>query len=319
MLSISLNLFQRVFYYILPFAFPKLYADFFSPQAYYIYVNNEEWVTHTIALNLAELPGIEPTGTVIATSVGNNPTYNSTYHGEIAWTAPVGDSLSIIFDIPPSSFYMLSVPKVATKQLVLPAAADATIFADGTPAGLEPTLQVSATDALSISVIKFKDEGLVGDLGVVSAVLQLHLKDASNAEAQVMTVIALPDDWHETGVRWDNLIFLKKPPAKVTKTTDGFINWWSAPHPQLVGHMTIPPTKYVPWGEGIFLKLDVTDAVRKNVTQFMLARVWRFDKSTGAPPSTLPGDNVQGTYFFTSKDSENVTRHPTLIVDYQNY
>ena len=156
-------------------------------------------------------------------------------------------------------------------------------------------------------------------MGVVSAVLQLHLKDASNAEAQVMTVIALPDDWHETGVRWDNLIFLKKPPAKVTKTTDGFINWWSAPHPQLVGHMTIPPTKYVPWGEGIFLKLDVTDAVRKNVTQFMLARVWRFDKSTGAPPSTLPGDNVQGTYFFTSKDSENVTRHPTLIVDYQNY
>lgn len=304
---------------------PKLGPHFLFPpslhlQAYYIYVNNEEWETHTVVLNLAELPGVEPSGNVVATAVGNNTAFKSTFHGEVAWTAPLGESLTIVFDAPPSSFYMLTVPKVPIRQVALPAMADATVFADGAAAGLEPTLEVSATDRLSISVMKFKAEGLVGDRGVVSAVLQLHLKEATNKESQVMTVLALPDDWHEEGVRWDNLIFLKTPPAKgvATKTTDGFINWWSAPHPQLVGHMTIPPGDLIPWGgEGLYLRLDVTDAVRKNVTQFMLARVWRFDASKGQGIAKLPADNVQGTYFFTSKDTANVTLHPTLLVDYE--
>ena len=81
--------------------------------------------------------------------------------------------------------------------------------------------------------------------------------------------------------------------------------------------MTIPPRQYVSWGEGIFLRLDVTDALRKGISQFMLVRVFRFDESKGNPPSKLPADDVAGTYVFTSKDAANVTQHPTLIVDYE--
>ena len=287
-------------------------------QAYYIYVINEEWDDHNLTLAVKDLPNVDKRGNIIASSVGINPTYQSSYHGEVAWTKPLGDTEEIVFALPQSSVYMLTVPKVATKQAIITALGDATVYADGEQVGLDPTLQISTAERLSVSVVKFKTTGMIGDLGVVSAVLQMHLKETTANDAQVVSVLALPDDWHEEGVAWNNLIFLKKnPPAKVTKTTENFINWWSDPQPAALGYVTIPPRAYVPWGEGVFLRLDVSDAVRKGITQFMLVRVFRFDQSRGAPPSQLPADNVAGTYIFTSKDSANVTKQPTLIVDYE--
>ena len=131
-----------------------------------------------------------------------------------------------------------------------------------------------------------------------------------------MTVLALPDDWHEAGVAWSNLIFLKPAPAQVTKTTENFINWWSNPQPSPIGYMTIPRGDKVNWDVGLDLRLDVTDAIRDGIYQFMFVRVFRFDESKGEGPAKLPSDNVQGKYVFASKDFKNVTQHPSLIIDY---
>ena len=232
----------------------------------------------------------------------------------------VGENKTINMVVPQTSFYVLTVPKVPTAQLAVPASADATVRADGQQMGLDPTLQLSTADSISVVVLKFKTDGLVNRDGIVSAVVQLHLREATNTDPQVTTVLGLPDDWHEEGVSWNNLIFLKKnPPAAVTKTTENFINWWSSPQPEVLGHITIPPKDKVPYGVGTFLRLDVTEAVKKGVDEFMLVRIWRFDQSQGAPPSQLPADNVQGTYFFTSKDDTQADPklYPTLLIDYQ--
>ena len=129
-------------------------------------------------------------------------------------------------------------------------------------------------------------------------------------------MLALPDDWQEEGVAWSNLIFLKPAPAQVTKTTENFINWWSNPQPSPIGYMTIPRGDKVNWDVGLDLRLDVTDAVKNGIYQFMLVRVFRFDQSLGDGPAKLPSDNVQGQYVFASKDSANITQYPTLFIEY---
>lgn len=292
---------------------------FFLPQAYYVYVTNEEWRTHRVILDLNSLPGVNPWSNVVATAVGLNREMDSTYHGEVAWMNVLGENKTVNMVLPQSTFYMLTVPKMPTAQLAVRAAGDATVRADGQRVGLDPILQVSTAEDLSVVLLKFRPEGQVPKDLIVTAVLQLHLREATNDDPQVMTVLGLPDDWHEEGVGWDNLIFLKSAPAKVTKTTENFINWWSKPQPEVLGHVTIPPRSRVQYGTGTLLRLDVTDAVKRGIYEFMLVRIWRFDESKGEGPSKLPADNVQGTYFFTSKDDTNAdpSLYPTLLVDYQ--
>ena len=282
-------------------------------QAYYIYINNEDWNNHKITLDLTKLPFVKSNGTLVATSVGYNDAYSSTFHGEVAWMHKLGARKQIQYRNPRSSLYMITVPKVPTKQIIMTATADATVRANGIPAGLEPTLEVSTSGQISVAVIKFNPDE-VGN--IASAVLQMHLQSATNSAEQVMTVLALPDDWQEEGVAWSNLIFLKPAPAQVTKTTENFINWWSNPQPSPIGYMTIPRGDKVNWDVGLDLRLDVTDAVKNGIYQFMLVRVFRFDQSLGDGPAKLPSDNVQGQYVFASKDSANITQYPTLFIEY---
>ncbi len=212
---------------------------------------------------------------------------------------------------------MLTVPKVMTQQLAVTAAGDATVRADGIIEGLAEKLVVSTADQLAVAVLKFEYEADIVRDGIVSAVLKLHLQEATNNEPQVVSVIGLPDSWHEESVSWSNLMFLKPAGARVSKTNENFINWWSNPQPSIVGHITIPPGYKVQYGTGQFLQLDVTDAVQKGITQFMLVRVFRYDASRTESANQLPADNVQGSYFFTSKDAEETERHPQLLINYK--
>ena len=286
-------------------------------QAYYVYVTNEEWNPHRVILNLNALPGVDAYGNIIATSVGMNRNLQSNYHGEVAWIQQLGETKVLNYVHEPSTFMMLTVPKVLTQQLALTATADATCRSTGETEGLANQLVVSTAEQLAVAILKFEYDPNAVSEGIVSAVLKLHLREATNEEPQVVTVLGLPDDWHEESVSWSNLIFLKPAGSRITKTNENFINWWSNPMPSPVGHITIPPRKKVKYGTGMFLHLDVTDAVQKGITQFMLVRVFRYDASPGTGAGGLPADNVQGSYFFTSKDSPEEENHPKLLIDYK--
>ena len=266
---------------------------------------------------MSSLPGVDPFGNVIATAVGKNREMESEYHGEVAWMQQMDPTKVLNFVQAPSTFFMLTVPKVMTQRLALTATADATVRATGEMEGLADMLVVSTAEQIAVAVLKFEYDPNTVSEGIVSAVLKLHLREATNVDPQVVSVIGLPDDWHEESVSWSNFIFLKKTVPKVTKTNENFINWWADPQPSIVGHITVPPARLVAYDSDTFLSLDVTDAVQKGITQFMLVRVFRYDASLGEGPSQLPADNVQGSYFFTSKDSEETDKHPQLLIDYK--
>jgi len=246
-----------------------------------------------------------------------NREFESTYHGEVAWTQKLNPDKFLNYVHEPSTFMMLTVPKVKTQQLELTPTADATCRSSDVREGLADQLVVSTAEQLAVSIIKFEYDETIASEGIVSAVMRLHLREATNDEPQVMSVLALPDDWHEESVSWSNLIFLKPAGARISKTNENFINWWADPMPSPVGYITIPPRKFVKFREGRFLSLDVTDAVQQGITQFMLVRVFRYDESPGKGVGQLPADNVQGSYFFTSKDNSEVENHPKLFIDYK--
>lgn len=285
-----------------------------NAQAYYIYGTNEEWIDQSITLDLSQI-GATPGSNIVISAVGPNPPLLSSFHGEVSQIPQLPVNQTLQFPFPSASVFMFTVPKVPTQRLASDAVADTTVPAAGGSSGSEPTLQVSTADAVSVALLKFNIDGQVGDQGIVSAVLQLHLESATNTVPQVCMVLGVDSNWGE-GVTWGQLNELLPVNGPVTSTANNFINWVSNPNPSVIGHVTVPPGSSVP-SEGVMLQLDVTDAVNAGQRDFLVVRMFRFDASTGQPPAQLPADPVQGTYTFSSREASNPDNHPKLLVDFQ--
>ena len=282
--------------------------------AYHIYVTNEGWDAHTMSLQLGSL-GTDPLSYAVVTAVAPNPQGWGSYHGEVSATPQLGDARTVAMDVRETSFYRITVPKGSTDRLASEAVADATVRAAGGSPGNEPTLVVSTADAVSVAVMRFNIDGQVGDQGIVTSVLQLHLEAATNSGPQVLLVLAMGEEANE-GVDWGRFATLKGVSGPITKASDNFINWRDGTAvPAVAGHMTVPPAGSIP-PEGVFLRLEVTDSVRAGYRNFMVVRMVRYDQSEGQPPSQLAADFVEGTYTFSSREAENPDLRPKLLVDY---
>ena len=117
----------------------------------------------------------------------------------------LGRELVLNYTQPLGSFYMLTVSKVPTFQLQSPAVAAATLF-PGSPAYFNKAqLKVGSDDLTAVTILKFDIQGQTGDLGIVSAVLQLFVEKSTNYRSQILMVLGLPTGFDESSVTWDNL------------------------------------------------------------------------------------------------------------------
>jgi hypothetical protein len=230
---------------------------------------------------------------------------------------PLGASLSLNFTLPEATMFALTVPRVPSQRASIEPDGDATLRAAGGRYGSDSELKVSTAEDVSVAVVKFSTNGRIGDRGIVSAVLQLHLKASNTPTEQLLTVLGLTENWDESSVEWGGLQALKTPSVPVDSTAKNFINWGANPAPMPVGHVTVPPSYEISSSSGMKLRLDVTDAVRRGITSFLVLRPFRMDESPGSPPSRLPADVVQGTYIFASRDSPLSDHRPLLLIDYE--
>lgn len=285
-------------------------------KSYYVYVINEISSSQDVRLNLAALYP-DPWSYVIVSGAGTHPNIaGSILHGEVAFQQVLGGAFTLNYTHPAGTMFAFAVPKVPTARLEADPAEDATLRASGGTAGYEPTLQVSTADAISAAVLKFDISGRTGDIGIVNAVLQIHLESCSNTVPQVLTVLGLSESWDEASVGWNTLKALKNNPGPVATTTDNFVDWGASPAPKVVGHITVPPSSYLP-AAGTELRLDVTDSVLAGVKTFLIMKMKRYDQSPGVPPYQLPAEVVQGTYTFSSKETAVPENRPKLVVTYQ--
>ncbi len=287
--------------------------------SYYVYVINESASLNDVKINFAPLsPQPNPWSFVVASGTGISPTLPaSILHGEVAFQQLLGESLELRFSHPPATMFRLSIPKVPTERAEIEASGDATLW--GTDGGENfSTLQVTSTDGIAVSVLKFDISGRTGDIGIVNVVLQLHLESCSNAEPQLVTILGLKDaTWDENNVQWSSIPALKPNPGPLLTTTDNFVNWWATPPPAIAGYITVPPSSSLPVN-GTDLALDVTEMVVKDgITSFMLVKMRRYDQSLGTGASQLPAELILGTYTFSSKEALVPEYRPKLIVAYQ--
>jgi hypothetical protein len=103
----------------------------------------------------------------------------------------------------------------------------------------------------------------------------------------------------------------------VASTLANFVVWDGTAPPSVEGHVTVPPAAAVDAAGGAYLRLDVTDAVKRGVTSFAVVRLFRFDGSPGSPEAAIPGDVIEGVHVFDSKESGATERRPQLLIDYQ--
>jgi hypothetical protein len=299
-------------------------------QAYYIYSINDQWTDHELSLDLSALPGVTPSTLAVVSAVANNTATGSSFHGEVITRAALGPRRTLAYAQPAGSVYMLTVPKVPTVQLAVVAAGDTTLRSGAARArafGREGLLQVStgtrSAEGSAVALLKFSTAAAVpGGLGkVVTAVLQLHLQGGGgNAKPQVLTVLGMKEAWGEESASWATTRTLRDPPAGgVASTLGNFVVWAGQAPPSVVGHVTAPPGASVSASAGAYLRLDVTDAVRRGVTSFAVVRLFRFDGSAGAgvAQAALPSDSIQGAHFFHSRECTAAAYRPTLILDYQ--
>jgi hypothetical protein len=291
--------------------------------SYYVYVINESANLHDVNINFASLaplaPQPNPWSFVVASGTGNNPTIpESTLHGEVAFQQLMGESLELRYKHPPATMFRFSVPKVPTLRLEAEPSGDATLWGTSGSGENFSTLPVTSDDGIAVAILKFDISGRTGDLGIVNAVLQLHLESCSNAEPQLVTVLGLKDvDFAEENVQWSSISALKPNPGPILTTTDNFINWWATPAPVPAGYITVPPSSSLP-ANGTDLALDVTDLVIKDgITCFLLVKMRRYDQSLGPLPSQLPAELILGTYTFSSKEALVPEYRPKLMVAYQ--
>ncbi|KAL4515713.1 hypothetical protein Ndes2437B_g07136 [Nannochloris sp. 'desiccata'] len=288
--------------------------------SYYVYVINESASLNDVKINFAPLiPQPNPWSFVVASGTGINPTLPaSTLHGEVAFQKLLGESLELRFSHPPATMFRFSVPKVPTLRLEAEPSGDATLWGTSGTGENFSTLQVTSADAIAVTVLKFDISGRTGDIGIVNAVLQLHLESCSNAEPQVVTVLGLKDaNWDENTVQWSSISALKPNPGPLLTTTDNFINWWVNPPPAVAGYITVPPSSSLP-ANGTNLALDLTEMVVKDgITSFLLVKMRRYDQSLGLPPSQLPAELVSSTYTFASKEALVPEYRPKLVLAYQ--
>ena len=288
--------------------------------AVYVYVTNETPNTHTMSIDLGTF-GIDPYSYIVGSGVGVHPTLPSTtMHGEVVYVQQPG-STAFNYTHPGGSLMAFTVSKVPSLRLELEAIADVTLFADGTASRTDPTLRISTVDApVAVTVLQFDTVGHVGTLGIVSAVLKLHLESTTASAPQVLSVFGLNEAWNEGSVSWSSLPQSLLPVSKpVASTSDNFVNWWGSPAPVLLGHMTVPPQSSLPSTSpgGVDLQLDVSDAIQNGVTNFLILKMWRYDVSQGDPPSQLPPEPVQGTHTFSSREAVLPSVRPKLFVHYQ--
>jgi hypothetical protein len=287
-------------------------------RAYYVYAVNEDHFAHDVTFDLAALPGADPWGRVSVSAASPSA------HGEVVG-APrfLGPARAFSYAQSPGSVYMLTVPKGPVDQADLPPEADATLSAGspGAALGAEPTLRVgtSATSAADTyaAALRFDVGRAPGGAGrVASAVLQLHLRaGGGNAAPQVLTVLGLrADALADASATWDRTPALKPVRGGVASSTDNFVEWGGRGAASVVGHVTVPPAGEVP-AEGVFLRLDVTDAVKEGTATFLVVRMFRFEFPADAP-TPLPWDAPQGVAEFDSKEAGDLAMRPALLVDF---
>ena len=280
-------------------------------QVYYVFATNEEWDDHDIRLDLSAF-NPDPWANVVVTAVGENPSYASGYHGEVAFMQPLDPSLSLSFSLPKTTIYSLAVPKVPVQSTVMEPDADATLSWGGGSTGLSQELVVTTTNNPSVAVLRFSTQGKVGNIGIVTAVLQLTLIRATNTESQILTVLGFDQSWDEVSISWESLDVLSQVSVPVDSTAKNFVNWNTKP--TIVGHMTVPPGDSLP--SLAPLRLDVTEFVQRGITNFLVLRPFRMDAS-GTGAARLPADNIQGSYVFGSREHSDFQAKPKLLVGYQ--
>jgi hypothetical protein len=288
-------------------------------KSYYLYVINEASNVNDVKISLAPL-AVQPNpwSFAIASGTGISTTIpESTLHGEVAFQQVLGSALELRYTHPPTTMLRFSLPKVPTQRLEAEPTGDATLWGDGHGDNFA-TLQVTSADGIAVSVLKFDIVGRTGDIGIVNAVLQLHVEACSNAIPQVVTVLGLKDaNWDESTVQWSSISALLPNPGPLLTTTDNFVNWWASPPPVVAGYVTVPPSLYLP-ANGTILALDVSDLViKQGITSFLLVKMRRYDQSLGQPPSQLPAEDITGTYTFSSKEALVPEYRPKLLVSYQ--
>lgn len=285
------------------------------PQAYYLYATNEEWVEHNITIDVSRLPSINANANAVLSATAAWSDGRSA-HGEVVDYRPLGAALTYSLIMPPGSFFMMTAPKVPTRNVVV-IGNDAVSVRAGANSDTnydqqDVVVSTSSTDAddTAVALFRFKTKDYISDAdfgNIVSAVLSLHMTRTDNMTTpQLLTVLAFDQDWSGSMATWNSMTFLKSFNKGMNDTSDNFIQWNSDSYnPSIAGMLTVQPN-----ASDTLLRLDVTDLVKAGAQSFALVRLMRYDATTAGP-----ADSMEGSYVFDNMGASQDQLKPQILVD----
>jgi hypothetical protein len=289
---------------------------------YYLYSINTSPHPLPLRFSASALPGTLPGARAVISAVSRG------YHGEVAATPRLSAQRGVAFTQPAQSVVMVGVPRVPTREVTLRPAADAFVRAGrlmdtqmSQKFRTRLAVQTSPTvnqDDTAVALLSFDPGKGVpgGGARVVSAVLRLHVAEATSKGPQVLAVLGFAGGFPGRAVTWSKMGALLNPQPNgysVVSIGTNFVNWRSATPPIPVGYITVPPATSA---AGAVLALDVTDYVKGGAqVSFAVVRMHRFD-ARGQGASALPGEKISGAVSFHASASGNATS-PGLDIVYQ--
>lgn len=284
-------------------------------------MTNDNWEAEDISIDLKSL-GARLGSLVSITAVGNRlepSNMISTYHGEVVKHQAIGFEDSMRISVPSKTVFVMTVPTANSKTTFIKAEAAVALSPVSSHTRGEnfmiTTSKVENNGRPSILLLNFREGIHYVDKGLVHATLQLHVTNQStNIQEQVVTVLGFRQNWETKDVTWSNINILKPfdDSNTLSKSWDNFIDWESSKNPTIVGHMTIPPALSVP-DDGVFVRLDVTNALLEGISSFSIVRMIRYDETGMDQRTALPQDKPQGRYVFTSLDTGNSHVEPHIV------
>jgi len=260
-------------------------------------------------------------------------TSRSGYFGEVSQLIPLTAlPLGLTYLLPAFGVARISMPLGPQTEAVLPAYADATLFAGanaGASFGHLPVLSVGTSntarhDDTAVALLLFP----LSTTAPTLAVLELTVASAPAKQNTILLLIATAGRaWSEETASWESADWLlTKPTGVISRIAHNFVRLGPAagggPGNEAVGHVSLAPGE-----EGLLKRVDVTACVRRAVAAkaesitFTLVR--RFRKNLLNPASAfgdvIPADDlgewddvVTGAVDFHSSDAKATELRPRL-------